>query len=442
MNPKQNELLTRTGRGTPMGDLFRRYWLPALLASELPEADCPPVRVKLLSERMIAFRTTAGKLGLMDEFCAHRGVSLWFGRNEENGLRCPYHGWKYDVTGQCVEVPSEPAESGYCSKIKLTAYPLVERGGILWAYMGPPELQPPLPEYEWATVPDSHRHISKRQQECNYLQAMEGGLDSFHSSFLHRMSVGDDPLLKRDPVSAAYLQADTQPVFVPLESPGGLYIATRRNAGNDDYYWRVTQWLMPCFNLFAPYEGNPHGGHAWVPIDDEHSFTFSIDYHPDRPLSDAEVEAMEAGRGIHSVTIPGTFTPVANIRNDYFIDRQAQKDRKSFCGVMGVAEQDAAVQESMGPIEDRTRENLVGTDNGIIMTRQRLMRAAAAVKDGIAPPGIAASAQRVRAFAAVLPKSSPLECAPEMQVAAAMPAAIPAASPAAIPASVSGRVPG
>ena len=133
----QNDLVTQTGPGTPMGELFRRYWLPALLAEELPEPDCPPVRLQLLSEKMIAFRDTAGKLGAIDEFCAHRGVSLWFGRNEENGIRCPYHGWKYDVTGQCTEVPSEPAESGYCNRIKLKSYPLVERGGVIWIYMGP-----------------------------------------------------------------------------------------------------------------------------------------------------------------------------------------------------------------------------------------------------------------------------------------------------------------
>ena len=136
-----NDLLTQTGPGTPMGDLFRQYWIPALLAEELPEDDCPPVRVKLLSERLIAFRDTEGRYGLMDEFCAHRGVSLWFGRNEESGLRCTYHGWKYDVTGQCVEIPSEPDErhSSLCEKIKLKSYPLVKIGDVLWTYMGDPK---------------------------------------------------------------------------------------------------------------------------------------------------------------------------------------------------------------------------------------------------------------------------------------------------------------
>src|SRR6185295_10903204 len=166
---EQNDFLTRTGPGTPIGDLFRRYWIPALKSEEIAEPDCPPVRVKLLGERLIAFRDSHGRVGLTDEFCAHRGVSLWFGRNEENGLRCPYHGWKYDHTGQCIEVPSEPVESGFCKKIKLKSYPLIERGGVIWAYMGPPELKPPLPNFEWVKVPHAHRFISKRTQECNYL---------------------------------------------------------------------------------------------------------------------------------------------------------------------------------------------------------------------------------------------------------------------------------
>src|SRR6266550_174968 len=157
---ERNELLTRVGAGTPVGGLFRRYWLPALLAQELPEPDCAPLRVKLLGERLIAFRDTQGRLGLIDEFCAHRGVSLWFGRNEEGGIRCPYHGWKYDITGQCVEIPSEPDNPRLCQRMKLKSYPLIERGGVLWAYMGPREYQPALPAYEWTTVPESHRYVS------------------------------------------------------------------------------------------------------------------------------------------------------------------------------------------------------------------------------------------------------------------------------------------
>src|SRR5580704_7160474 len=210
LRKEQNELLTQTGPGTPMGQLFRSYWLPVLLAEELPENDSPPVRVKILSERLLAFRDSDGRLGLIDEFCAHRGVSLWFGRNEDKGLRCPYHGWKYDVTGQCIDVPSEPEESGYCQKIKLKSYPMIERGGVLWTYMGAKDQVPPLPEWEFATVPDRQRFVSKRIQESNWLQAMEGGIDSSHVSFLHRGDLNSDPLFK-GAKGNQYNMADSRP---------------------------------------------------------------------------------------------------------------------------------------------------------------------------------------------------------------------------------------
>src|SRR6202140_3678187 len=149
---EQNDFLTLTGPGTPMGALMRRYWIPALLATKIPDPDWPPGRVKLLGERLIAFRDSQGRVGVMDEFCAHRGVSLWFGRNEENGLRCPYHGWKFDVTGQCVDIPSEAPGSTHGQRSRMVNYPLVEKGGILWTYMGPPERQPPLPDWEFTNV--------------------------------------------------------------------------------------------------------------------------------------------------------------------------------------------------------------------------------------------------------------------------------------------------
>ena len=411
---ERNELLTRVGRGTPIGELFRRYWLPVLLAGELPGPDCAPVRVKLLGECLIAFRDTEGRLGLIEEFCAHRGVSLWFGRNEESGIRCPYHGWKYDVTGQCVDLPSEPEESGMRKSIKLESYPAIERAGVIWAYLGPADKKPEEPAYEWTEVPPAHRYVSKRLQESNYLQAMEGALDSVHSGFLHRHSVADDPLLKRDPESLAMLLADRKPKIVPEVSPAGLYVATRRNVGEDRYYWRVTQWLMPCFSFFPPYAGNPCGGHAFVPIDDERCWTFSIDYHPGRALTEAEREAAHAGRGIHVPLIETSFIPAANKRNDYLIDRSAQKAKKTFSGVLGVGVQDAAIQESMGTIQDRTREHLVSSDNGIVKTRRRLMDAASAVARDLAPPGLAPEAQRARAVSMVVPRELSLSDAVAM----------------------------
>jgi phthalate 4,5-dioxygenase oxygenase subunit len=399
---EQNELLTQTGPGTPMGDLFRRYWIPAIMSSELPENDCPPVRVKLLSERLIAFRDTEGKLGLIDEFCAHRGVSLWFGRNEESGLRCPYHGWKYDTTGQCVDVPSESAESGYCKKIKLTSYPLIERGGILWTYMGPPELQPAEPEYEFAMVSAKRSYVSKRHQECNYLQAMEGGIDSSHVSFLHSGALEHDPLFKGAKGNQYNLQ-DFQVKFEVVESEGGLLIGARRNAENGNYYWRITQWVMPCFTAIPPRGDHPIHGHFWIPIDDNSCWSWSYDYHPARDLSATEVQAMEDGHGIHVKLIPGTFIPVQNSSNDYLMDRAAQKAKVTFSGIAGIAIQDSSLQESMGPIADRSKENLVSTDNGIIMARHRLRKAVQALQKGIAPPGLDPVTHRVRSASLVLP---------------------------------------
>src|SRR3954468_18573891 len=292
MKAEQNELLTRTGPGSPMGELFRRYWMPILHSWELPANDCPPVRVKCLGERMVAFRDTQGKLGLVDEFCAHRGVSLYFGRNEDSGIRCPYHGWKYDVNGQCVEVPSEPAESGFCKKIKLKAYPLCERGSVIWVYMGPADQQPPLPEWEFATVKAEQCYMSKRMQESNWLQAMEGGIDSSHVSFLHSGQLEHDPLFK-GAKGNQYNLGDKKPVFEVVESEGGLYIGARRNAEDGHYYWRITPWVMPCFTMVPPRGDHPVHGHFWIPIDDENCWAWSFDYHPVRALTQTERQAMK-----------------------------------------------------------------------------------------------------------------------------------------------------
>ena len=401
--PAQNELLTRTGPGTPMGDLLRRYWIPALHSQELPAADCPPVRLKLLSERLIAFRDTQGRIGVMDEFCAHRGVSLWFGRNEEGGLRCAYHGWKYDVSGQCIELPSEPEASGFCKKIKLRSYPCAELGDVIWIYMGPPALRPPLPAFEWTQVSSSHRFVSKRTQECNYLQAMEGGIDSAHVSFLHRHDLRNDSLHAS---KGAELTRETDARFEVVETEGGMVIGVRRPAGKRQLYWRITQWVMPFHTMIPPYGENALNGHAWVPIDDENCITWCFTHHPTRPLSEHELSVMRNGGGIHVKLIAGSFRPVVNKDNDYMIDRAAQRADKTYSGVAGIAMQDAAIQESMGPIQDRSKENLVSTDNGVIMARIRLRKAALAAAQGRTPDGIDPATHAVRSASIVLPETA------------------------------------
>ncbi len=418
LKPEINELLTRAGPGTPMGQLFRQYWVPALLADELPDNDCPPVRVKLLSERLIAFRDSEGRYGLIDEFCAHRGVSLWFGRNEERGLRCSYHGWKYDVTGQCIEVPSEPEGSRFCQKVRLKSYPLVKIGDLLWTHMGDPQEQPPLPEWEFARVPPEQTYSSRRWQECNWLQALEGGIDSSHVSWLHSGGLRDDPLFK-GARGNRYNLSDKKPFFEVAEADGGLFIGVRRNAEEGHYYWRITPWVMPNFTMIPPRGDHPVHGHFWVPIDDENCWVFTFDYHPMRPLAEKELQAMKDGYGVHNKYVPGTYRPLQNKDNDYMIDRAAQKRGESYSGVWGIAMQDASLQESMGPIVDRTKERLVSTDSGIIQARLRLRKAAVALRDqGRTPPGVDPAHQRVRSAAVVLPKNKDfaLACRDELTV--------------------------
>jgi phenylpropionate dioxygenase-like ring-hydroxylating dioxygenase large terminal subunit len=395
----QNDQLTRTDRGTLMGDLFRRYWIPGLHAWEIAERDCPPVRVQIMGEKLVAFRDSEGRIGVIDEFCAHRGVSLWFGRNEECGLRCPYHGWKFDVTGQCVDLPSEPAMA---SGIKLKSYPAIEQGEVIWIYMGPPELKPAPPALEWTLVAPERRFVSKRLQESNYLQAIEGGIDSSHVSFLHSGELNTDPLFKGSKANQYNLE-DRMPVFEVVDFEGGLLIGARRKAEQGKFYWRITPWIMPWHTIIPPRAGHPLGAHVWVPIDDHNCWAWSINYHPNRALTGSERNAMEGGAGIHVKYVPGTFIPLANRRNDYLIDRALQRRGRSYSGVEGIAMQDASLQESMGPIQDRTREHLCLTDKGIVATRSRLLRAAKANREGKPIPALDPAQQRVRSCAIELP---------------------------------------
>jgi phthalate 4,5-dioxygenase oxygenase subunit len=414
MRAEENELLTRIGPGTPMGDLFRRYWIPAICADELPGPDCAPVRVRLLGEDLVSFRDTNDQIAFVEQHCPHRGASLFFGRNEEGGLRCVFHGWKFDVRGNCVDMPSEPPESSFKDKIHLKAYPGRDLGGLIWVYMGPPELMPGLPELEWALVPQEHRYLSRRLQECNYLQAMEGGIDSSHVSVLHRdLALVSDKtkgsVLRGKGKGRELVRADSAPKFEIRDTEYGLLIAARRNADENNYYWRITQWLLPWYTMIPAYGEGPLGGHAWVPIDDEHTWTYSINWHPARPLQREEVAEMRAGGGIHSPILPGTNTPKHNKANDYLIDRELQKSGLSYTGIRGIAVQDIAIQESMGPIQDRTREHLGSSDTAVIAARRRLIKAARELRDAGTPPGLDPASQRVRAISVVLPREASFE---------------------------------
>src|SRR5437764_7120518 len=256
-----NELMCRVGRGTAMGDLLRQYWMPFLPSTELPEPDCPPKKVRLLGEDLVAFRDTRGRVGLLAAQCLHRGASLFFGRNEECGIRCVYHGWKFDVSGRCLDMPNEPLESNFKEKIRLQAYPCREYGGLIWAYLGPASSMPPLPELEWATLPDDQRCVSKRLQESNYLQALEGAVDLSHVVFLHRSL---DRERGRDDLDLA--RHDPSPILEVFDTAGGLVAAARRNADEGRYYWRANQYVLPWYTMFPPLVDQGIGGHAFVPI--------------------------------------------------------------------------------------------------------------------------------------------------------------------------------
>ncbi|MCA1644780.1 MAG: Rieske 2Fe-2S domain-containing protein [Chloroflexi bacterium] len=387
LSHEDNQLLTRVGAGTPMGELFRRFWIPVLLAEELPRADSDPVRARILGEDLIAYRDTSGQVGLLVNNCPHRGASLFFGRNEEHGLRCVYHGWKFDTTGQCIDMPNEPAESDFRTKVRAVAYPTVERGGLIWAYMGPTEHQPQPPDLEFTLVPDSQRYVTKYPLACNYMQGMEGELDSSHVSFLHSTLQPKEnqifnPLFGENLLDLA--AKDGHPRFTVVDTDYGLLIGASRDAGEGKLYWRITQWLMPCFTLVP---GDPKGTllcQMRIPIDDEHHFLFRLRWNAFRPLPDEELATYKRGGGFFATQIPGSYQTLANQDNDYLIDRHKQRT-VNYSGMESVPIEDTAMMESMGPIYDRTHEHLGTSDVAVISTRRRLINAARLLVEGIEP---------------------------------------------------------
>ena len=380
LSREENELLTRTDPGQPAGEYFRRFWLPALLPSEVPTPDSPPVRLRLLGEDLIAFRDTNGRVGMLDEACPHRRASLYWGRNEECGLRCVYHGWKFDADGLCVDMPNEPSEYRFDNKVRTTAYPTREYGGLIWVYMGPRNAQAELPKLEWARVPESHRYVSKRLQETNYLQAVEGGIDSSHSNFLHAsldaFRLTDsyiEKVKKSDNLRAKYHLLDKAPWFTVKKTDYGLVIAVRRNAEENRYYWRLTPFLLPSYTIIPYQSGHSIHGHCWVPRDNETCWVWTASWSPNGPLSDADWEMIRDETFVHARVDPATFRPVRNKANQYLIDRERQRTA-NMTGIHGFASQDQAIQESMGPIVDRTRERLGTSDTAIIATRRLLLQ--------------------------------------------------------------------
>jgi phenylpropionate dioxygenase-like ring-hydroxylating dioxygenase large terminal subunit len=404
-----NEKLTRIGPGTPMGEVFRRYWIPACLAEELPEPDGPPIRVRLLGEDLVAFRDTAGDVGLLDAYCAHRRAPLFFGRNEECGLRCVYHGWKFDTLGNCVDMPSEPPYSKFRLRVGIKAYPTYEAGGLIWTYMGPTEHMPAPPEYEWLRTPaPDYFRISKTGEQCNFLQTIEGGIDTAHSSFTHNNDLSNPRLLR---------SLDPHPRLEVDETPYGYRYASLRNISDETTYLRVYQFIMPFQQMrggLLDFEGNKAGlpcihGHIWVPIDDEHTWVYNFLMAAENEVKITDKwwndQEHRFGRGREDY-LPGTYWLKANPANDYFIDRAVQRT-KTFTGIEGVNTQDFALQTGMGPIVDRSREALGSTDRAIQEARRLLVEAMDDVAEGRPPRGTEPEPYRaVRGADLLVPRGS------------------------------------
>jgi phthalate 4,5-dioxygenase len=380
----ENELLTRTNPGTPMGELFRRFWLPAMLPSELPGPDSDPVRLRLLGEDLIAFRDTNGRVGVLANNCPHRGASLFFGRNEEAGLRCVYHGWKFDADGNCVDMPNEPAESDFRTKVKAAAYPAADWGGLIWVYMGPKQRQPDLPEYPWCLLPTANETpIVKWIQDSNYTQGLEGNLDTSHINFLHRAF--DRPINTR--------LSNTAPLrLIVLQTPFGFVYGAKRQALEDGrYHWRLTTFAYPTFTAIP---GPRLGGCFFViPRDDESSWWFMIRPRvDDTPVPPPDLSSRDPyglllyGRQFDPSLshAPDSWRLARNASNDYLIDRDLQR-KVNYTGLPTNRVQDAAVTESMGTIYDRTQEHLGAADSAIIQMRRHLMHMAEQLEHGREP---------------------------------------------------------
>jgi phthalate 4,5-dioxygenase oxygenase subunit len=382
LSETDNEMLTNASRGTPLGALMRRFWTPFLLSSEVAEPDCPPVRTTLLGEELLAFRDTAGRVGLVDAYCAHRRAPLFFGRNEDCGIRCVYHGWKYNTDGAVVDMPNEPPTSTFRDRIKLKAYPTREAGGVVWAYLGEPGAEPPFPVLDWADVPPENRYVRKYLFNANYLQALEGEHDSSHIGFLHSTVDGrnTDALKGTEPLDAAMF-SQRIPSLHLVDTDFGLLSGACRHMPDEQEQWRVTAWLMPFISVIPTPIGTPITWIMRVPVSQEQSWMFRLSYHPHRALTAFERAHYEKGTFYPADPAPGSFQPPTDLANDYLIDRHQQRYH-SFTGIRAVPDQDRAVVEGMGPVVDRSEEHLGTSDVGIIQLRRKLTRAVRAVAAG------------------------------------------------------------
>ncbi len=382
MTSEENDLLCRVEGDAPMGQIMRRHWMPACLIEEVAEPDCPPLKVRLLGEDLVVFRDSDGRVGVIDEYCPHRRVSLAFGRNEECGLRCLYHGWKMDVEGNVIEMSSEPPESGLAEKVKIKAYPTREWGGFVWTYMGPAETMPEFEPPAFAPREDTRVSIVKIHVGCNWAQILEGQIDSAHSSSLHSSDMRPAKVDAAKAVDTHWLRPSTDKaprLQVERTSFGFHYAAIRRpiaNANTHDYV-RVTVYVAP-FTALIPPNNAYNVATVLVPADDTNTVFHFIAW------SDKGGIEQEAWRKFN-VAQPGidldrAFNNLRTRANNYGQDRNAMQ-LGDFTGIKGIPNQDIAMWETMGPIADRTKERLGASDLAVVEFRKLMVDAARQMRD-------------------------------------------------------------
>jgi phthalate 4,5-dioxygenase len=399
--PSEGLELTRVGPGTVMGDLMRCYWIPACKSSELVR-DGAPVRLLLLGEKLIAFRDSAGRVGVMDHRCPHRCASLFLGRNEEGGLRCVYHGWKYDVAGHCVDMPSVPVDQDFKKKVKAKSYRTVERAGVIWVHMGfaghDDVEAPPLPGFEILDIPEGEINVSFIQRDCNYLQALEGEIDTSHFGFLHAGHVEPEDVAEDEPFRQTI--TNRAPEYHVTDTDWGTQYAGYRESKPGTTYWRFANFLFPFWTQAPNGEFNSHmHARAWVPLDDHHTMFVFIWWKKAAAANSLPQPTFKdgtpiGGTGRADKMLPNTtdwlgrWRLAENAGNDWKIDREAQRTNTIYTGISGIHLQDQAITESMGPVTDFGHEHLAPSDRMITRTRRRMLLAARALRDkGVRPPG-------------------------------------------------------
>lgn len=399
MRREENELICRVGPGTPMGEVFRRYWTPIADAKQLSDVNGDPLRVRFCGEYYVAFRDTDGKLGLLDELCPHRGTSLALGRNEEGGLRCIYHGWKFAVDGQLLDAPNHP-DPKFCAHFKANSYPVREAGGLIWGYFGPRDKEPAFPDYAFMQAPPEQRYLVRVDVKCNYLQLLEGGLDSSHVGILHadvaRPGWNKGTFSRSgDPNNPGGLAVDDNAPELSMETTSfGFHYAALRKGANGAQSVRIVPFIWPSARIIPAPERQ--ATLFEVPIDDENTSTYLIGVGPhsgDRPRN-LRASGLDDPR--YWSEPDRQFR--ATWENRFGQDRARMKRKESWSGFRGFEPEDAAVALSMGPIYDRTKEHLVPADGAIVHLRRLLLEAARGVAEGKDPP-VLPSLAKVRAVA-------------------------------------------